>query len=374
MDLAEFRSQFPALRTRAYLFAGALTPAARPVRAAWDDWTGSWEYDPNFVYTGPMMIGRMDELRTAFGRLIGGDPASVTLTDNTCRASNIAVGILGARSGSNVVVDDGTYPSSVYPWRAHGNREVRLVHTDGVADAASLIAEQVDDETTAVCITHVAPFTGRRHDLRALADVCHGHGALLLVDAAQTTGVVPIDVVAEGIDMLVTTGMKWLLGLPGVGYLYVAPEVLADAPVLDVGYLGLDTTLGVWPVDELPGILPDGRRYELGMPSLPALAACTAGIDLLMDVGVDTIFAQSERLVTRVLDGLTERGRGDDILTPLDPAQRAGVVALRSDDPVAEFERCRNVGVDIGAIIGSLRIDPHGYNDDDDIDRLLACF
>ena len=67
MDLAEFRSQFPALRTRAYLFAGALTPAAKPVRAAWDDWTGSWEYDPNYVYTGPMMTGRMDELRAAFG-------------------------------------------------------------------------------------------------------------------------------------------------------------------------------------------------------------------------------------------------------------------------------------------------------------------
>src|SRR6478735_1240085 len=99
-----------------------------------------------------MMTGRMDELRAAFGRLIGGDPASVTLTDNTCRAANIAVGILAARPGSNVI----------------------------------------DDETTAVCITHVAPFTGRRHDLRALADVCHAHGALLMVDAAQTTGVVPI--------------------------------------------------------------------------------------------------------------------------------------------------------------------------------------
>ena len=149
--------QFPALRTRAYLFAGALTPAAKPVRAAWDDWTDSWQYDPNFVYTGPMMTGRMDELRAAFGRLIGGDPASVSLTDNTCRAANIGVGILSARPGSNVVVDDGTYPSSVYPWRAHGQREVRLVHTDGVADAASLIAEQVDDETTAVCITTSRP-------------------------------------------------------------------------------------------------------------------------------------------------------------------------------------------------------------------------
>lgn len=372
MDLATFRSQFPALRTRAYLFAGALTPAAAPVRAAWDAWSDAWEYDPNFVYTGPMMMGKMDELREAFARLIGADPAGITLTDNTCRAANIAVGILAARGGGNVVVDDGTYPSSVYPWRAHGLREVRLVHTDGVADAASLIAEQIDDETTAVCITHVAPFTGRRHDLRALSEACHARGALLMVDAAQTTGVVPIDVAAEGIDILVTTGMKWLLGVPGVGYLYVAPHLLAEAPVLDVGYLGLDTTLGDWPVDTLPGILPDGRRYELGMPSLPAMGACTAGIELLLDVGIDAIFAQSERLTTRALEGLAERGR--EIVTPLATDQRAGVIVVTSDDPGAELERCRKVGVDIGTLIGALRIDPHGYNDDEDIDRLLACF
>jgi selenocysteine lyase/cysteine desulfurase len=184
--------------------------------------------------------------------------------------------------------------------------------------------------------------------------------------------VVPIDVVAEGIDLLVTTGMKWLLGLPGVGYLYVAPDVLQGSPVLDVGYLGLDTPLGDWPVGELPGILPDARRYELGLPSLPALAACTAGIELLLEVGVDRIFAQSERLTTRAMEGLDAKGRR--LLTPMDPAQRAGVIAVESDDPGAEFERCRRAGVDIGTLIGGLRIDPHGYNDDDDIERLLACF
>ena len=249
------------------------------------------------------------------------------------------------------------------------------MHTDGVADAASLIAEQVDDETTAVCITHVAPFTGRRHDLRALADVCHAHGALLMVDAAQTTGVVPIDVVAEGIDMLVTTGMKWLLGLPGVGYLYVAPEVLREAPVLDVGYLGLDTTLGDWPVDEYAG-----DRARTGAATSSACRRCprwrpaTAG----HRAAARRRHRDDLRPVRAAGDaraGGPRRARPRrDILTPMDPAQRAGVIALRSDDPVAEFERCRRVGVDIGTIIGGLRIDPHGYNDDDDIDRLLACF
>ncbi len=370
MDLAAFRHQFPVLRTRSYLFSGALAPAARGVRAAWDEWSDAWEYDPNHVYTGPMMTGRMDELRSAFAGLIGAASSSdICLTDNTCRAANIAVGVLAARPGSNVVVDDGTYPSGVYPWRAHGRHDVRVVHTDGVTDAAAAIGAAVDDATVAVSITHVAPFTGRRHDLRALADVCHAHGAALVVDAAQSAGVVPIDVVAEGVDVLVSTGMKWLLGPPGTGYLYLAPHLLDGAPALDVGYLGLDTELGDWPVDRLPPLRADARRYELGLPSLPALGAAIAGIDLLGAVGVERIEAQASRLAGRVIEALAAAGR--DVVTPAASEQRASVVVVRSDDPAAEFERCRRAGVDIGALSGVLRIDPHGFNDDDDIDRLL---
>ena len=146
--------------------------------------------------------------------------------------------------------------------------------------------------------------------------------------------------------------------------------------MLDVGYLGLDThARRLAGRASCPGVVADGRRYELGLPSLPALVAAHGRASSCCSTSASTASSPSRSASSRArIEGLAERGRGDDILTPLDPAQRAGVIALRSDDPVAEFERCRRVGVDIGAIIGSLRIDPHGYNDDDDIDRLLACF
>ena len=320
MEIADFRSQFPALATRAYLFSGALAPAAAPVRRAWDAWSDAWSFDPNAVYTKAALLGEMDALRGAFAGLIGAHPDEIALTDNTCRATNIAVRILAARRGGNVVVDDSTYPASVYPWRAHGRHEVRFVRTDGVEDGAAAIAAQIDDETVAVCITHVAPFSGRRHDLRAIGEAAQDHGALMLVDAAQSTGVIPIDVRAAGIDLLVTTGMKRLLGPPGIGYLYVSPEVLADAPVLDVGYIGLDVPLGDWPVSRLPPIASTARRNELGLPSLPALAASRAGIELLQAVGVARIAAQVEGLGSRCIDGLIERG--GDVLTPPNPGAR----------------------------------------------------
>jgi len=369
VDLAEFRAAFPITRTRAYLFSGALAPAARPVRDAWDEWSARWSDDPNSVYTGEMMLGAMDSLRAAFARLIGADPATIAITDNTCRAANIAIRILAQRPG-NVVVDDSTYPSSAYPWYVRGDREVRHVRTDGVADAAGALADRIDADTVAVCITHVAPFTGRRHDLAAIAAAAHAEGAMVLVDAAQSTGVVPIDVGRDGIDVLVTTAMKWMLGPPGIGFLHLSPLLLADAPTLDVGYLGLDAPLGEWPPDAMPPIVADARRYELGLPNLPGVFAARAGIELLLDVGLERLYAQVEGLATRCIDGLHERGA--DVLTPADPAQRAGVVAFRHADAQGLYERCRRNRVDIGAI-GAVRVDPHGFNSDGDIDRFFAC-
>jgi cysteine desulfurase/selenocysteine lyase len=370
VDLAEFRAEFPITRTRAYLFSGALAPAATRVRAAWDAWSASWSDDPNRVYTGEMMIGAMDDLRASFGRLIGAEAGTIAITDNTCRAANIAIRILAERPG-NVVIDDGTYPSGAYPWYARGDREVRFVPTDGVDAAAEALAERIDADTVAVCITHVAPFTGRRHDLRAIADAAHAHGAMLLVDAAQSTGIVPIDVSHEGVDALVTTAMKWLLGPPGIGFLYLSPELLADAPTLDVGYLGLDTPLGEWPPNAMPAVMADARRYELGLPNLPGVFAARTGIDLLLEVGIDRLNAHAERLATRCIDGLIERGA--DVVTPRDPRQRAGVVVARHPDLQRLFELCRGRGVDIGAI-GGIRVDPAGFNTEADIDRFLACY
>jgi len=369
MRLEEFRAQFPALQTRAYLFSGALTPAAATVRAEWDKWTDAWSADPNSVYTEEAMLGGMASLRQAFARLLNATPEEIALTDSTSRAANIAIRILADRGSGNVVVDESTYPSSVYPWHAQG-RDVHMVSTAHSADPSATVAEAITDDTIAVCVSHVSPFTGRRHNLALLSAAAHAHGALLMVDAAQSTGVVPLDTRAEGIDLLVTTGMKWLLGPPGIGYLYATEEVLATAPVLDVGYIGLDVPLGEWPVAELPPVSPTARRYELGLPSLPALGASRAGVDLLLQVGLANISAHVEYLMTRCLDGLQELCL--DVTTPRDPARRAGVLVFAHKQAAQLFEACRHKGVDIGTLTGGrLRVDPHGFNNETDIDRFL---
>ncbi len=370
MDLAEFRAQFPVTRTRAYLFSGALAPAADPVRAAFVRWSESWTYDPNHVYDFDLIGRELAGLREGFARLIGADALEVAITDGTSRGSNLAVRLLAGRPGSNVVVDDTSYPSSVYPWFSMTDKEVRYVATDGTPDAAAALSERMNDGTVALTVSHVAPFTGRRHELRALADAVHAKGGLLIVDVAQSAGVVPIDVRRDGIDVLVTTAMKWLLGPPGLGFIYVRRDVLDESPLLDVGYMGLDVPVGEWPQTYLPPVVSDARRLELGLPSLPALGAAAAGIKLLLDVGIGPIFEHVNSLVDRCIAGLLKRNLR--VHTPSEQGMRAGVIAFEHPASAAVFAYLRRRAVDVGALPGNLvRVDPHGFNDEGDIERLL---
>ncbi len=370
MKLGEFRAQFPVTRTRAYLFSGALAPAAEPVRAAFARWSEAWTYDPNHVYDFDLIGRELTELREAFARLIGADPLEVAITDGTSRGSNLAVRLLAGRPGTNVVVDDTSYPSSVYPWFSMTDKEVRYVETDGKPNAAAALSKRIDEGTIALTVSHVAPFTGRRHDLRTLADTVHARGGLLVVDAAQSAGVVPVDVRRDGIDVLVTTAMKWLLGPPGLGFIYVRRDLLDESPLLDVGYMGLDVPVGEWPQSHLPPVVSDARRLELGLPSLPALGAAGAGIGLLLEVGIGTIFEQVNSLVDRCIDGLMKRNLR--VHTPSERGMRAGVIAFEHPAAAKLFAFLRLRAVDIGALPSNLvRVDPHGFNNEGDIERFF---
>lgn len=366
MNLEEFRRQFPVTRTRAYLFAGAIAPAAAPVRAAADAWLDAWTHDPLLEYWA---VGEeLESLRRAFALLVNADPDEVAIVDSTSRAAGLAIRLLRDRPGT-IVVDDSTYPSSIYPWVAAGRRPT-YVPTDAAEDPTTALVDALDGQPAAVAVSHVAPLTGRRHDVARLAAAARERGAVLLVDAAQTTGVVPVDVRRDGIDVLVTTAMKWLLGPPGVAFLYVRRELLEQGPSPEVGYLGARIEAEGWPRDELPPLAPGARRLEPGLPSMPGLVAARAGIDLVRAVGEERIAERVETLVTRGINGLRERGV--HVRTPGRPAARAGVVAAEHPQAVELAAFLRRRAVDIGGYPwGLLRVDPHAYCLEDDLDRFL---
>jgi cysteine desulfurase / selenocysteine lyase len=371
MTPAEARSLFPITAERAYLFSGGLAPAAAPVRAAHDRWTEQWALDPGYVYAH--YHDDWDRAKETFARLIGAEAGEVAVVDHTSRGSNLAIQMIEAGPGSNVVVDEFTYPSSLYPWRlpAKSHVEIRYVPARDHRVHLDDLARAVDERTVAVSVTHVCPKTGFRHDLAAVAELAHAHGAYLLVDAAQSAGVLQIDVRSMGIDFLSTCAMKWLLGTPGVGFLFVAREHVDRIAPPQVGYPGLVRPPVFDPQAELV-FKPGAVRHELGISSLPGLAATQAGMEILLDLGIAQIEAHVLDLAGYCIEEL--RRRDLRLYTHPEPELRAGVIAMPvvGGDTIVEFLRARSVDVWTDGARTLLRIDPHLFNNRDDVDRFLA--
>ena len=179
-------------------------------------------YDP--AYHRARYFDEWEILRTRLAAVVGGDPGEVALVDNTSRGSNLAVQMIGVPAGANIVTDPTSHPSAVWPWLLPDRTpvEVRTVPGGPPSTWGAGLEGLVDERTIAVIVSHVDARTGFRHDLRRLAHLAHDAGGYLMVDAAQSAGALEIHAAADGVDFMSGTVMKWLLGPPGLGFLYAS--------------------------------------------------------------------------------------------------------------------------------------------------------
>ncbi|MYB44462.1 MAG: aminotransferase class V-fold PLP-dependent enzyme [Acidimicrobiia bacterium] len=371
MVLSErYRPLFPITETRAYLFAGGLAPAAIPVKAALDRWADRWMFDP--AYHRARYFDEWRILKDRLATVLGADSGEVAIVDNTSRGSNLAVQMIEPPPGANIVTDPTSHPSAVWPWLLPDRRpvEVRSVPDGPPSTWMAGIEGLVDGDTIAVLVSHVDPRTGFRHDLRELAGLTRSRGGYLIVDAAQSAGAVPVDAEAAGVDFISGTLMKWLLGPPGLGYLYARRDHIESLAPPHVGYVGAYRDGGP---DE-PGNLsyrPGAVRHEIGLADLAGIAAARRGLDIILEAGIPDIERHVLELTGQMIDGLTERGIR--VLTPASPAERGGVVAFHFDGAVSLCRHLRRLGVDAWGYPEDdrVRADPHLYNTPGDVDRLL---
>ena len=369
-DLSRFRSLFPITATRAYLFAGGLAPAAVPVKAAMDEWTERWMFDP--TYHRARYFEEWELLRSGLAELLGADPDEVAIVDNTSRGSNLAIQMISAPSDANVVIDETSHPSAIYPWLLPQKTgvEIRTVSSGLAGSGAERFQSVVDNQTIALIVSHVDPVSGFRHDLGALADLVHAHGGYLLVDVAQSAGVVALDAKSMGIDFMSGTAMKWLLGPPGVGFFYARREHLENMQPANVGYVGVEDPEGSHRSGPLP-FKPGATRHEIGLGSLPGIAAARKGLEIILDARIADIEQHVLDLTGRLISEL--RSRQIHVLTHEDPDTRAGVVAFRAGQAVQLARHLRHRAVDVWGYSRDqrVRVDPHLYNSPDDVERFV---
>ena len=371
MNPIEVRGLFPVMEQRAYIFSGGIAPNSTRSLAALDRFNDLLTNDPGELYR--RYREEFDVVRKLFADLIGADVDEVAVTDCTGTGSNLAVDMIDPLPGSNVVFDESAYPSAAYPWMLPPRSHVELRFVDGRDGIIRLedMAEAIDDDTIAVSVSHVSQESGFRHDLKAIAALAHEHGAVLCVDAMQSAGALDIDVHDEDIDFLSTGAMKWLLGSAGVGFLYANRRHLDKMPPR-AGGPGAQPDPRPWGERQFVP-LPGADRFHVGMPNLIGLAATRSGLEILHEVGMDVVETHVLDLSGYCISQLLEREL--NVITPQPERYRAGIVSIdmqneRNAQAADEFLTAR--GVDGYHHQNVLRVDPHIFNNRDDIDRFLS--
>ncbi|MBV9604951.1 MAG: aminotransferase class V-fold PLP-dependent enzyme [Solirubrobacterales bacterium] len=315
-------------------------------------------------------------LRGTLARLIAADPAEVILGNSTSYGLDLLAHGLPLTDGDEVLLVEGDFPASIYPWLPLRRRGVRLRMVP--APSGALEPEQLQaalsDRTRVVCSSWVFSFTGRSIDVRALVEVCRDHGEITFVlNGSQAVGARPADVRQLGVDAIVSCGFKWLCGPYATGFAWLRRDLIDR----------LDYRQGYW-LAQVDEIAAPPTHYEL-RDDLGAAAFdvfCTANlhtfpawdtaVSLLLDVGLDTIERHDQALVQQIIDGLPN---GWKLTSPRARDERSTLVFIepgRTDTVADALGRLDAAGVDVAQRAGKIRISPHLHNSEDDIDRALS--
>jgi cysteine desulfurase/selenocysteine lyase len=326
--------------------------------------------------TDPMVFGMLDRSRELVARLIGASPAEIALAANTGYGTNLAAFALPLARGDVVLAPDLEFPANVYPWMAAAERRGveyrRLPLVDGLPDEGALLeAIAREPRVKVVTVTWVSFVGGYRVDLATLARACHERGAYLVVDAIQGVGVAPLDVHAAGVDILTCGAQKWLLSPWGSGFVYVREGLVRELDPPQVSWMAFEGT------DDFTRLTDyryewrgDARRFEQITLPYQDFAGMNASLELLEELGHAAVVAHVERAASRIV--AWAEGRDDvRLVTPRDPAQRAGIVALRPRDPAAASARLKAESVVHSLREGAIRLSPHCFTTDEEIDCAL---
>jgi cysteine desulfurase / selenocysteine lyase len=370
MDWTAFRSLFPVTRSWAFLDHAAVAPLPRPAADAIHQWAD--DSSANGVATEARWLARVEEVRRAFGALLGCDPLDVAFVKNTSEGVCFVAEGLAWREGDNVVTAEEEYPANVYPWMnlaARGVELRRVPSRHGRIDVADL-GDAMDGHTRLVALSFVEYASGYRNDLAAVAELCRGRGALFFVDAIQGLGAFPLDVHALGIDFLAADGHKWLLGPEGAGIFYARRDRVDLLHPISVGW---HSVVGAWDFGTIDFRLkPHAGRWESGTFNFAGIVGLGASLDLLQQAGVAAVARRILELTDRLCEQAARVGwtvyssrRGDE---------RSGIVSLLPPEgrsPRDAVKWLRGRGVIANHRAGRLRVSPHAYNSPDEIDRLV---
>ncbi|HWB00529.1 MAG TPA: aminotransferase class V-fold PLP-dependent enzyme [Pirellulales bacterium] len=364
-----FRAQMPVAERWAYFDHAAVAPlprAARDIFAAWID-----EVAQHGDAHWPQWAAGLERVRSSAARLLTADTAEIAFVRSTTEGITLVAEGFPWTPGDNVVTLADEFPSNLYPWMNLASRgvETRRVATKlGRYELADLAAA-CDAQTRILSISWVNYATGWRNDLDAIVDLAHRRGVLVFVDAIQGLGVLPIDLSRTNVDFLAADGHKWLIGPEGAGLLFVRRKHLDLLRPIGVGWNSVVHAHDFSRI-ELQ-LKASASRYEGGTQNIGSILALGASIDLLLSLNIARVGSRVLEYSARCCDRLATIGAR--IVSVRSPEQASGIVTFgrQGRDPAEVRRRCLDARVVLSCRGGRLRISPHAYNNEDDLDRLV---
>ena len=369
--LLRWRPEFPILETCTYLVSHSLGAMPRRTSAYLQEYADTWtRRGVRAWHEGWWEMGRAtgDLLAPVLGVRRG----TISMHQNVTVAMAIIASCFtfdGPRR--KIVMTDHEFPSNMYlfeGFRRYGAEVVYVPSPDTVRTDLQRLLDAIDERTLLVPLSFVLFRSAYIQDARAVIEKAHQVGAHVILDVYQAAGAVPLYIDDLAADFAVGGSVKWLCGGPGAGYLYVRPDLAAR---LTPGFIGWAAHATPFAFETGPAALAEPpERFQSGTPNIPALYAARAGYEIVGEIGVEAIRVRSLRLTRLLIE--RAQAAGFRLNTPLDDSQRAGAVIIDVPDGEAVSQQLIHQSVIVDYRPGAgIRIAPHFYNTDQEIDRAM---
>ncbi len=372
-ELERWRTEFPILQTRTYLNSCSLGALSRrsmgylgEYQALWNTMGASAWYE--------LWMGRLGHLKQSVATMWNAHESEIALSPSVSGALSSIASSIDYRTRNRVVVADLDFPTLVYQWLARPDVEVvRVPSDDGIGVPPERWAQYVDERTAIVATSHVFYGTGYVQDLSGAAKAARDNGALFLVDGYQSAGQIAVDPRGVDADVYVSGPLKWLLGGPGIAFLWVREEKIAELRPTIASWFGARDQFQ-FRNDELE-FRDDAGRFSMGTPAVPTAYTALGGLEIFAEAGHDKIYQRIAAL-TADLVGLAEEA-GFEMKTARDPRHRSGILLVRHDDAPGAVHRLAQQNIIVDHRAGYVRVSPHFYNTPDEnrlfIEALRGC-
>ncbi len=383
MNIDLVRKEIPVTSRRAYFDNAGTGPPSINVLNAIHEYLTDWrDYGENWEEWLPMII----ESRRLFAKMIGASTDEVASVPNVSSALISLASSLKYKPDGNIVISELNFPTNIYIWhlqKKHGRaKDVRLLRRDGNGIVPLDEWEKaIDDDTSIVSLDYVSWTNGCREKVREIAGIAHDHDAFVIGDSFHGLGVFPVNAKEDDLDALVCGMYKWMQGPHGAAYLYTSRDRLNGLVPNYIGWHGVEDSVvrrmskqedlfgKPFNIDDAEPA-SDATRFEGGSWGVVSIVGAKAALEYALKHDQEERYHRVLKVTEHLIEGLKKKGRR--ILTPLQSDRRSGIVVFEDADPHATFDKLKSLNITVASRVKAIRVSPHYYNTEEEIDKLLA--